>query len=104
LHVIKEIPIQLVKIIISNNSTDNTKVATAAGAILSENRKGYGYACLKGMEYISNQEIKPDIVVFLDGDYSDYPDELTQLIAPILENNIDFVVGSRVARLREKTR
>jgi glycosyltransferase involved in cell wall biosynthesis len=53
-------------IIISNNSTDNTiKVATAAGAtVLSENRKGYGYACLKGMEYISNQEIKPDIVVF----------------------------------------
>jgi glycosyltransferase involved in cell wall biosynthesis len=107
LHVIKEIPNSVSEIIIiSNNSTDNTiKVATAAGAtVLSENRKGYGYACLKGMEYISNQEIKPDIVVFLDGDYSDYPDELTQLIAPILENNIDFVVGSRVARLREKTR
>jgi glycosyltransferase involved in cell wall biosynthesis len=104
-HVIKEIPNSVSEIIIiSNNSTDNTiKVATAAGAtVLSENRKGYGYACLKGMEYISNQEIKPDIVVFLDGDYSDYPDELTQLIAPILENNIDFVVGSRVARLRER--
>jgi glycosyltransferase involved in cell wall biosynthesis len=104
-HVIKEIPNAVSEIIIiSNNSTDNTiKVATAAGAtVLSENRKGYGYACLKGMEYISNQEIKPDIVVFLDGDYSDYPDELTQLIAPILENNIDFVVGSRVARLRER--
>ncbi|MFB0909734.1 MAG: glycosyltransferase family 2 protein, partial [Flavobacterium sp.] len=104
-NVIKEIPNTVSEIIvISNNSTDNTiKVATAAGAtVLSENRKGYGYACLKGMEYISNQEIKPDIVVFLDGDYSDYPDELTQLIAPILENNIDFVVGSRVARLREK--
>jgi hypothetical protein len=56
----------------------------------SENRKGYGYACLKGMEYISNQ-IKPDIV--LDGDYSDYPDELTTYCS-ILENNIDFVVGS----------
>jgi glycosyltransferase involved in cell wall biosynthesis len=104
-HVIKEIPNSVSEIIvISNNSTDNTiKVATAAGAtVLSENRKGYGYACLKGMEYISKQEIKPDIIVFLDGDYSDYPDELTQLIAPILENNIDFVVGSRVARLREK--
>jgi glycosyltransferase involved in cell wall biosynthesis len=104
-HVIKEIPNSVSEIIIiSNNSTDNTiKVATAAGAtVLSENRKGYGYACLKGMEYISNQEIKPDIVVFLDGDYSDYPDELTQLIAPILENNIDFVVGSRVAHLRER--
>ncbi|MFT5715540.1 MAG: glycosyltransferase involved in cell wall biosynthesis [Flavobacterium sp.] len=104
-NVIKEIPNTVSEIIvISNNSTDNTiKVATTAGAtVLSENRKGYGYACLKGMEYISNQEIKPDIVVFLDGDYSDYPHELTQIIAPILEDNIDFVVGSRVARLREK--
>jgi glycosyltransferase involved in cell wall biosynthesis len=103
--VIKEIPKSVNEIIvISNNSTDNTiKVATEAGAtVLSENRKGYGYACLKGMEYISNLEIKPDIVVFLDGDYSDYPEELTKLIAPILENNIDFVVGSRVASLRDK--
>jgi glycosyltransferase involved in cell wall biosynthesis len=65
-HVIKEIPNSVSEIIIINKSTDNTiKVATAAGAtVLSENRKGYGYACLKGMEYISNQEIKPDIVVF----------------------------------------
>lgn len=104
-NVIKEIPNSVNEIIvISNNSTDNTiKVATEAGAtVLSENRKGYGYACLKGMEYISTLEIKPEIVVFLDGDYSDYPEELTKIIAPILENNIDFVVGSRVASLREK--
>lgn len=104
-NVIKEIPNSVNEIIvISNNSTDNTiKVATEAGAtVLSESRKGYGYACLKGMEYISTLEIKPDIVVFLDGDYSDYPEELTKIIAPILENNIDFVVGSRVASLREK--
>jgi glycosyltransferase involved in cell wall biosynthesis len=104
-NVIKEIPNIVSEIIvISNNSTDNTiKVATEAGAtVLSENRKGYGYACLKGMEYISNQEIKPDIIVFLDGDYSDYPEDLSQLIAPIVKDNIDFVVGSRVARLREK--
>jgi glycosyltransferase involved in cell wall biosynthesis len=104
-NVIKEIPNIVSEIIvISNNSTDNTiKVATEAGAtVLSENKKGYGYACLKGMEYISNQEIKPDIIVFLDGDYSDYPEDLSQLIAPIVKDNIDFVVGSRVARLREK--
>jgi glycosyltransferase involved in cell wall biosynthesis len=104
-NVIKEIPNIVSEIIvISNNSTDNTiKAATEAGAtVLSENRKGYGYACLKGMEYISNQEIKPDIIVFLDGDYSDYPEDLSQLIAPIVKDNIDFVVGSRVARLREK--
>jgi glycosyltransferase involved in cell wall biosynthesis len=54
------------------------------------------------MEYISNQEIKPDIVVFLDGDYSDYPAELIKIIAPILEENIDFVIGARVNSLREK--
>lgn len=104
-HVIKEIPNTVDEIIvISNNSTDNTvDIAIKAGAtVLLENRKGYGYACLKGMEYISNQEIKPDIVVFLDGDYSDYPEDLTQIIAPILNDNIDFVVGSRVARFREK--
>ncbi|MFT5252728.1 MAG: glycosyltransferase involved in cell wall biosynthesis [Flavobacteriales bacterium] len=104
-NVIKEIPNSVSEIIvISNNSTDNTiQVAKEAGAtVLSENRKGYGYACLKGMEYIASQEIKPDIVVFLDGDYSDYPEELTKIIEPIQNDNIDFVIGARVARLREK--
>lgn len=104
-NVIHDIPTCVSEIIvISNNSTDNTiQVAKDAGAtVLSENRKGYGYACLKGMEYIANQEEKPDIIVFLDGDYSDYPEELVQLIAPIENENIDFVIGARVARLREK--
>ncbi|WP_339919884.1 glycosyltransferase family 2 protein [uncultured Flavobacterium sp.] len=104
-HVIKDIPSSVSEVIvISNNSTDNTiQVAKNAGAtVLSENRKGYGYACLKGLEYIGQLEAKPDIVVFLDGDYSDYPQDLTQIIAPILDDNIDFVVGARVAHLREK--
>lgn len=104
-HVVVAIP-KIVNeiIVISNNSTDNTKaIAKNAGAtVLSENKMGYGYACLKGLEYIASQEIKPDIVVFLDGDYSDYPEELTQLIAPIVNQNIDFVIGSRVSKLREK--
>jgi glycosyltransferase involved in cell wall biosynthesis len=104
-NVIKEIPNIVSEIIvISNNSTDNTiEVARNAGAtVLSESRKGYGYACLKGMEYIASLDIKPDIIVFLDGDYSDYPEELTKIIAPIVNDNIDFVIGARVARLREK--
>jgi glycosyltransferase involved in cell wall biosynthesis len=91
-------------IVISNNSTDDTEInAKKAGAtVLSENRKGYGYACLKGMEYISNKIKKPDIVVFLDGDYSDFPEELTKIVHPILNEGKDFVIGSRVKRLREK--
>ncbi|MCL6462394.1 MAG: glycosyltransferase family 2 protein [Flavobacterium micromati] len=102
--VIQEIPKIVSEIIvINNNSTDATaKVAFENGAtVLAENRKGYGYACLKGMEYIAQLKTKPDIVVFLDGDYSDYPQELTQIITPILEENIDFVVGARVTEFRE---
>jgi len=103
--VVKEIP-EIVSeiIVVSNNSADNTiEVAKKAGAtVLSENRKGYGYACLKGLEYISNQETKPDIIVFLDGDYSDYPEELTNLIEPILKDNTDFVIGARFSGFREK--
>jgi glycosyltransferase involved in cell wall biosynthesis len=102
--VILEIPSIVNEIIVvSNNSTDFTEeVARIAGAtVLSENRKGYGYACLKGMEYIATLSEKPDIVVFLDGDYSDYPEELTKLIEPILKSNIDFVIGARVQKLRE---
>ena len=103
--VIKDIPNIVSEIIvIDNNSTDATPInAKNAGAtVLSETRKGYGYACLKGMEYIANQSTKPDIIVFLDGDFSDYPEELTKIVAPIIDNNIDCVVGSRVKELREK--
>lgn len=91
-------------IVVSNNSTDATEInAQKAGAtVLKETNKGYGYACLKGINYISNQTEKPDIIVFLDGDYSDYPEELTKIIAPILNDNIDFVIGARVKSLREK--
>ena len=102
--VIKDIP-EIVDeiIVVSNNSTDNTEInAKNAGAtVLVENRKGYGYACLKAMNYISEQAIKPAIIVFLDGDYSDYPEQLTALVQPILEENLDFVVGARVKELRE---
>lgn len=90
-------------IVIDNNSTDETaKNAKKAGAtVLKEVKKGYGFACLKGINYIANQTIKPTIVVFLDGDYSDYPEQLTTIVQPIIEENIDFVIGARVKELRE---
>ena len=103
--VIKDIPSVVNEIIVvSNNSTDNTEInAQKAGAtVLVENQKGYGYACLKGIEYISTLENKPDIIVFLDGDYSDYPEELTKIVQPIIDENIDFVVGARVEEFREE--
>ena len=104
-NVITDIPNSVDEIIVvNNNSNDDTAInaKNAKATVLEESRKGYGYACLKGMEYIENQVIKPDIIVFLDGDYSDYPEELTKIVEPILKNNIDFVIGSRVKRLREK--
>ncbi|HLT32303.1 MAG TPA: glycosyltransferase family 2 protein [Aquaticitalea sp.] len=103
-HVVREIP-AIVKeiIVVDNNSTDKTsQIAKDAGAtVLFQPKKGYGNACLKGLEYMSEKTESPEIVVFLDGDYSDYPEELTKIIAPIVEQNIDFVVGSRVKDLRE---
>lgn len=105
-NVVNEIPKIVDEIIVvSNNSTDNTELnAKNAGAtVLKEHRKGYGFACLKGMEYIANLalEKQPYIIVFLDGDYSDYPAQLIEIIDPIIKDDIDFVIGSRVKRLRE---
>ena len=104
-NVINDIPDIVDEIIVvSNNSTDNTeKNAKNAGAtVLKEVKKGYGYACLKGLDYIAKLKDKPAIIVFIDGDYSDYPEQLTEIIAPIINNDIDFVIGSRVKRLREE--
>lgn len=97
--VIKDIPKDRVRhiYVCNNNSTDGTaRVAKAAGAIvLDAPKKGYGSACLKGMEAIAENPQKPDIVVFLDGDYSDYPEELIPLVAPIEQSEMDLVIGSR---------
>ena len=104
-HVIKDIPNIVNEIIVvSNNSTDATEnnAKNAGATVLTENKKGYGYACLKGMDYVANQESKTDIIVFLDGDFSDYPEELTKIVQPILDNEVDFVVGARTKSLREK--
>ncbi|MCK7589021.1 glycosyltransferase family 2 protein [Subsaxibacter sp. CAU 1640] len=102
--VIKEIPSIVNEIIVvDNNSSDKTfEVAQEAGAtVLKQHIMGYGNACLKGLEYIANQEVKPEIIVFLDGDYSDYPEELTKIVQPIIEDDIDLVIGARVKAFRE---
>ncbi|NCQ14438.1 MAG: glycosyltransferase family 2 protein [Flavobacteriales bacterium] len=102
-NVIKDIPTIVDEVIVvDNNSNDDTaKNAINAGAtVLTETKKGYGYACLKAMDYISNQTKKPDIIVFLDGDYSDYPEELLKLVEPIIKNNTDLVIGARKKELR----
>ena len=90
-------------IVVSNQSTDNTEnEAKKAGAtVLTEANKGYGFACLKGINYLQKKDIKPEIVVFLDGDFSDYPEELPKLIEPIYLQNFDFVIGARVKNRRE---
>ena len=101
-NVISAIPEDVSEIIVvDNNSSDQTAaVAEAAGATtLFEPKKGYGYACLKGIDRLKNNP--PEILVFLDGDFSDHPEELTKLIDPIKKGTVDFVVGARVADLRE---
>ncbi len=102
--VISEIPKTVSEIVVvNNNSTDETaENAKKAGAtVLTESRKGYGYACLCGMHYVDKQSKTPDIIVFIDGDYSDYPEELDKVVAPILNDNMDFVIGARKKELRE---
>jgi glycosyltransferase involved in cell wall biosynthesis len=102
--VVNAIPkeINALVIVVNNGSTDNTvEEAEHAGAIvLNEPRKGYGWACLKGITYAYDQHA--EILVFMDGDFSDHPNEMIQLIAPIETGKMDFVLGSRVLGERER--
>jgi glycosyltransferase involved in cell wall biosynthesis len=98
-RVLRDIPSQLNAsiIVVDNNSTDDTAgTALKEGAIvLTERSQGYGHACARGVQYLAGLEEKPGIVVFLDGDYSDYPEEMTGLVRPIIEEGYDLVVGCR---------
>lgn len=99
--VLADLPKEWVRqvLVCDNGSTDRTaEVAKAAGAIVvSQPERGYGNACLAGMRYLQSlpPSEQPEIVVFLDGDYSDFPDELPKVVAPILNDEKDMVIGSR---------
>lgn len=91
-------------VVVDNGSRDNTaKNAREAGAtVLSEPRRGYGSACLAGIEYLKNLSEPPAIVVFLDADYSDFPEQIPEVVGPILHQNMDMVIGSRALGKRAK--
>ena len=103
-HVLRDIPAKLSPrvVVVNNRSTDRTaEIARAQGAVvLDEDRPGYGRVMLTGLEYFARHPV--DVVVFLDGDYSDYPDEMGRLVQPILEEGCDLVLSTRLNPLYDK--
>ena len=97
-RVLADLPRDIVSevLVVDSNSSDGTPgIAARWGArVIPESRRGYGRACLTGLAHANS----PDVVVFLDGDYSDRPDELPLLVAPIAEGRADITLGSRLAK------
>jgi glycosyltransferase involved in cell wall biosynthesis len=102
-QVLNDIPGEIVEevIVVDNGSSDNTvTVAQSLGAsVVLEPLKGYGAACLRGISMLKQDT---DIVVFLDADYSDYPQDLHTVVKPIINDNAEMVIGSRMSGAREK--
>lgn len=102
--VLEAIPRPLVRrvVVADNNSTDRTaQVARKGGAeVVEELRPGYGSACLRGLQHL-RETGPPSIVVFLDADFSDYPNELPEVVRPIVIDKADLVIGSRVLGNRQ---
>jgi glycosyltransferase involved in cell wall biosynthesis len=90
-------------VVCDNASTDGTAAAAAAGGaeVVREGRAGYGSACLRALAHL-RESGPPEVVVFLDGDYSDHPGELGRLVDPILDGVADLVIGSRTLGERER--
>ena len=102
-QVLNDIPGEIVEevIVVDNGSSDNTvTVSKGLGVnVILEPLKGYGAACLRGISILKQDT---DIVVFLDADYSDYPQDLHTVVKPIINDNADMVIGSRMSGEREK--
>ena len=105
-RVLNDIPKDLVRevVVVDNNSEDKTSdnARNAGATVLSEFKQGYGYAGLKGINYLYYKKNIPSILVFLDGDYSDFPGEMNKVVEPIISENFDMVIGSRALGNREK--
>ncbi|MBZ0206221.1 MAG: glycosyltransferase family 2 protein [Flavobacteriales bacterium] len=103
--VVGDIPKGLVRhiVVVNNASSDKTsEMARAAGAIVVDQpMRGYGNACLKGIAQVASHEPPPDIVAFIDADNSDNPEQMTEVVAPIVEGRADFVIGSRALGHRD---
>lgn len=104
--VVRDIPKDWVSeiIVVDNNSKDDTQTAAQkeGATVLAEEQQGYGYACLRGIAYLSEQQVPPDLIVFMDADYSDHPEELPEVVRPILEDDMELVIGSRALGEKEK--
>jgi glycosyltransferase involved in cell wall biosynthesis len=88
-------------VVVDNGSTDRTcEAARVAGAtVLTEPRRGYGYACMRGIDHAVRGGAT--VIAFIDGDFSDYPEELPLVTGPILRGEVDLVIGSRMTGVRE---
>jgi glycosyltransferase involved in cell wall biosynthesis len=104
--VLRDIPASLIRqvIVANNNSKDATaeRAAAAGAVVVNQPEQGYGAACLMAVEKSMSSEPPPDILVFLDADYSDHPEEMPKLIDPILSGRAELVIGSRALGNREK--
>lgn len=104
-RVLGDLPTDLVRevVVVDNGSSDRTpELARAGGAtVVDEHRRGYGAACLRGLRELGCRDPRPSIVAFMDADYSDHPEELIDLVEPIVDGRADFTVGSRTLGRRE---